>query len=152
MPDWTCPKCGQRFLHRNRGHSCQTQSVEALFAGQPGAIRLRQHVSQVIEDLGPAEAAVTKSQTSFRVPGGTRFCWVWRPPEGVKGVPEGGIVLTFDLPRRLVSARIKEVVEPRPGRFTHHLVLENVAQLNTEVVDWLRDARQAAAKRPKRLL
>jgi hypothetical protein len=101
MADWTCPSCGQQFLRRNQSHSCQTQDVEMLFAGYPAAVSLYRHVRKSLEGLGPVEMAITKTQVSFRAQRGLRFCWMWCPPEGVKGVPDEAVVLTFDLPHPL---------------------------------------------------
>ncbi len=38
----------------------------------------------------------------------------------------------------------KQVVEPAPGRFTHHLELYAVTDIDEEVRDWLREAWEAA--------
>jgi hypothetical protein len=116
------------------------QSVEDLFAGYPNAVRMYHHVREVLQGFGLVEVAVTRSQVSFRAQGGTRFCWMWRPPEGVKGISDEAVVLTFDLPCRLASERIRQAVEPRPGRFTHHLVLGSEADVDDEVLGWLREA------------
>jgi hypothetical protein len=42
------------------------------------------------------------------------------------------------------SPRWKEIVEPAPGRFTHHLELYDVADVDDEVRGWLRQAWEAA--------
>lgn len=101
--------------------------MEDLFAGHPNAVRLCHRVRKAVEGLGPVEVAVTGSQVSFRAQGGERFCWLGRPPEGVKGLADETVVLS--LRYRLTSSRIQQVVEPRPGRFTHHLVQHQVADL-----------------------
>ena len=54
------------------------------------------------------------------------------------------LVLTIFLPRHDTSRRWKEVVEPAPARFTHHLELTDAADLDEEVRGWLREAWQAA--------
>jgi len=50
------------------------------------------------------------------------------------------IVLTFGLGRRIEHERITQVVEPYPGRWTHHVIIENEADLDQDVRGWLRDA------------
>ena len=42
------------------------------------------------------------------------------------------------------SPRWKQVVEPAPGRFTHHLELRSVDEVDDEVGGWLREAWEAA--------
>ena len=54
-------------------------------------------------------------------------------------------MLTLSLQRRDPSPRWKEVVEPAPGRFTHHLELYTTADIDDEVLDWLREAWMAEA-------
>jgi hypothetical protein len=55
------------------------------------------------------------------------------------------LVLTLSFPYRHGSPRWKEIVEPAPGRFTHHLELYSTADIDDEVTGWLRDARTTAA-------
>jgi hypothetical protein len=54
------------------------------------------------------------------------------------------LVLTVLLPWRDESPRWKQVVEPYPGRFTHHLELYETADIDEEVVGWLREAWEGA--------
>jgi hypothetical protein len=54
------------------------------------------------------------------------------------------LVLTVYLPYRDGSTRWKQVVEPAPGRFTHHLELVDPAEVDEEVTSWLRAAWEAA--------
>jgi hypothetical protein len=61
-----------------------------LFAGYPGAVSLYRHVRKFLEGLEPVEVVITKTQVSFRAQRGLRFYWMWRPLEGVKGVPDEG--------------------------------------------------------------
>jgi hypothetical protein len=60
---------------------------------------------------------------------------------GARGAP---LVLSLALRRRLRSKRWKEVVEPRPGRFMHHLELGAVGEIDSEVRRWIREAWEAA--------
>jgi hypothetical protein len=46
--------------------------------------------------------------------------------------------------RRDGSPRWKQVVEPAPGRFMHHLELCTGVELDGEVLGWLREARGTA--------
>ena len=43
------------------------------------------------------------------------------------------------------SPRWKEIVEPAPGRFTHHLELWTAGDMDNEVRDWLQEAWTEAA-------
>jgi hypothetical protein len=54
-------------------------------------------------------------------------------------------VLTVGLRRRDGSPRWKQIVEPYPGRFTHHLELRSPGEVDAEVEAWLREAWGLAA-------
>jgi hypothetical protein len=41
--------------------------------------------------------------------------------------------------------RWKQIVEPAPGRFTHHLELHTASEIDDEVRRWLQEAWEAAA-------
>jgi hypothetical protein len=49
-------------------------------------------------------------------------------------------VLSLGLPRRVRSRRWKEVVEPKPGWFMHHLELHTGRELDAEVHRWIQQA------------
>jgi hypothetical protein len=80
---------------------------------------------------------VSKSQVSFRRR--KAFAWVWMPDQYLRG-KSAPLVLALSFSHRDTSPRWKEIVEPRPGRFTHHLELFSVADVDGEVRGWLRDA------------
>ncbi len=94
----------------------------------------------VIEATGPVEVRATKSQVAFRA-GRRAFAWAWTPDRYLRG-ETAPLVLTVGLRRRDPSPRWKEVVEPRPGRFTHHLELRSADQLDDEVRAWIAEARR----------
>ena len=68
-------------------------------------------------------------ETTARSPAGS----VFRP-----------LVLTLSLGRRDNSPRWKEVVEPKAGRFTHHLELRSEDEIDGEVRSWIREAWDGA--------
>ena len=104
----------------------------------PVLLRLFHFVRQYIESLGPVKMEIMKTQVSFGAE--TKFAWVWLPQLWIKKRAENSITLTFDLNRRIDDDRIEEVVEPRPGRFTHHVIIEKESDLDQEVREWLREA------------
>ena len=48
--------------------------------------------------------------------------------------------MTFGLDHRLASPRIALAVEPYPNRWTHHLIVTDEAQIDAELMGWLRAA------------
>ncbi len=90
-----------------------------------------------IENIGPAEIRVSKSQIAFRRR--KAFAWVWMPGQYLKG-KVAPLVLTLSFRRKDASPRWKEIVEPAPSRFTHHLELYSTKEVDAEVRKWLEDA------------
>lgn len=115
---------------------------DEFFAGDDTSWKLFEAVRQAMAEIGPAELKVTKSQIAFcrRV----AFAWVWRPGQYLRG-QTAPLVLTFIFHYRNQSPRWKQVVEPKPGHFTHHLELYVLADIDNDVLDWLRESWLAAA-------
>ena len=114
---------------------------ERFFSGKPLSKKLYETIRREVEALGPVGIRVSKSQIAFRR--GSNFALVWMPDQYLKG-QTAPLVLTLSLPSQDSSPRWKEIVEPAPGRFTHHLELYETADIDEEVREWLRQAWQEA--------
>lgn len=109
------------------------------FSGAPRAASLYTAVkNRILERFPGTGIKVGKSQISFV--SGRSFAYIWLPVRKVKNRPEVYIVLTFGLGYRVQSPRITESVEPYPGRWTHHLIISNPADIDDEVMGWLQQA------------
>ncbi|HUW12622.1 MAG TPA: DUF5655 domain-containing protein [Anaerolineae bacterium] len=117
-------------------------TLDEFFAGQEESREIFDAVLGAVESIGRAELRVGKSQVSFRRR--KAFAWVWMPGQYLRG-KTAPLVLTLSFPSRDASPRWKEIVEPRPGRFTHHLELYSIADIDDEVCGWLRDAWAAVS-------
>lgn len=96
----------------------------------------------MLDGVGPTEMRISKSQVAF---------WrrkvvarVWIPAQYLKG-NLAPLVLTLGFDHRHASPRWKEIVEPAAGRFTHHLELWSVDEVDEEVREWLQSAWLNAA-------
>jgi len=98
-------------------------------------------LQEVINSIGPAEYKVTKSQIAFRRK--KQFAWVWMPGKYLRG-KTAPLVLSLSFPARDPSPRWKEIVEPAPGRFMHHLELNVLNDIDVEVIRWLQSAWEQA--------
>jgi predicted transport protein len=114
---------------------------DEFLSDKPLPKKLFATVRQEVEALGGTSLRVTKSQIAFRRR--RNFAWVWMPGQYLKG-KVAPLVLTVALPFRDKSPRWKEIVEPVPGRFTHHLELNDPADIDEDVRNWLRQAWEAA--------
>jgi hypothetical protein len=119
-------------------------TLDEFFAGRDASRRIFDVLSGAIAVIGPAEIRVTKSQVAYRR--GKAFAWAWVPGMYLhgRGAP---LVLTLSFPKRSASPRWKEIVEPAPGHFTHHLALWSEAEVDAEVRGWLQEAWEASAQR-----
>jgi hypothetical protein len=117
-------------------------TLDELFAGHEESRGIFEAVRGAVEAIGPAELRVGQSQVTFRRR--KAFVWVWMPRKYLRG-RTAPLVLTLSFPNRDPSRRWKKIVEPRPGRFTHHLELYSIADFDDEVRGWLLDAWEGAS-------
>jgi len=125
-------------------------ALDAFFGDAVESRAIFDTLRMMVEELGGVTLRVSKSQVAFRRR--TAFAWAWMPrmyasggmPEQYLHRPAAPLVLTVGLRRRDPSPRWKQVVEPAPGRFTHHLELYAASDLDGEVRGWLREAWEEA--------
>ena len=116
-------------------------TVSEFFEGRPDSREFFETVHEAINACGPATVDVSKSQVAFRRR--RRFAAAWVPDRYLHG-QHAPLVLTLFLPHHEQSSRWKEVVEPVPGRFTHHLELAGPEEVDAEVARLLELAWKAA--------
>jgi hypothetical protein len=111
--------------------------VAAFFAGSPLGLAVHERVLEVLAPFDDLEVRVTRSQVAFRRR--RSFAFLWRPGMYLRA-PEAEVVLSVALGRHDASPRWKQVVEPSPGQWMHHLEVGSVGELDDEVVAWLLEA------------
>lgn len=124
--------------------------AEEFFAGSPVGLAVLARVRTVLAELGGCDERVSTSQVAFRRRRG--FAYLWRPGRYLRR-PAAEVVLSLALGRAVASPRFKEVVEPAPGQWMHHLELHGPEEVDGEVAGWLREAMAHAderAERPRR--
>jgi hypothetical protein len=122
-------------------HGPSSRPLADHLATHPRSARLLDALRRALGDIGPTEEVVSRSQVAFRRRRVVVRAWV---PDQYLGGDHAPLVLTFELPERDASERWKQVLEPAPGRFTHHLELWEPADLDAEVETWLRRAYDSA--------
>lgn len=115
---------------------------EDFFAEQPTAIAVYDEVCSCLAEIGPFEVRTSKSQVAFRRRRG--FAYLWLPAQYLRN-PQAAVVLSIVLGRHDRSDRFKEVVHPASRHWMHHLELDGPADVDDEVVGWLREASERAA-------
>jgi hypothetical protein len=119
----------------------RSPSLEEFLADHPDSLALLDLVRDELEAFGSTTRRMTRSQVAFvrRRP----VAWAWAPGQHLRG-RGAPLVLSMELRQRDRSARWKEIVEVRPGRFMHHLELWSASDLDADVRGWLRQAWEAA--------
>lgn len=113
-------------------------TVEGFFEGRPEAFRCFEAIRKEIEAIGPVKLEVMKTQVSFASK--RKFAWVWLPQMWIRKRPQTSITLTFCLDREVRHPKIVEAVEPGPGKWTHHVLIDGIEDLDDEVRLWLKEA------------
>lgn len=119
-----------------------TIDEQMFFDGKPGALALYEAFREKLLALCPdAALEVQKTQITFRNP--KVFCCV--SMARMKGIQGEYIVVTLGLGQRLASPRVWVATEPYPGRWTHHIVISDPAEVDDELMGWVREAAAFAA-------
>ena len=111
-------------------------TVDEFFNGYDLSRQLFDALYNMVLEINPVEIRVTKIQISFRRH--KAFACVWIPAKYLHG-KVAPLVLTFVFHHKDASPRWKEIVEPSPGHFTHHLELYSINDIDDQVRDWLRE-------------
>ncbi len=61
--------------------------------------------------------------------------------------PDPFLTITFGLPYRVESARIDAAAEPRPNRWTHHVMIGTMEEIDDELLAWIREAADFAGRK-----
>lgn len=111
-----------------------------FFHGYAESREIFDDVRAAAQALGPVALRVTKSQIALELEG-RPFAWLWIPAKHLrrKAAP---LVLSFSFREPRPWSRWKEIYEAAPNRFTHHVELWRPEDVDGDVVEWLRIARQ----------
>ena len=129
---WRCPRCGAGFVTKNMWHSCVRLGLGELFGERVKARRLFDAYLRFARRVGPFEVVPQKTGIVFVAK--TRFA-------GVQRIGNEHLMIGFGLPRQITSARI-EKVEHILRWYVHRIRLTDPAQLDDELLDWLKESYQ----------
>lgn len=120
-------------------------NVSLFFSGHEAALPLYEKLYGLIAEIEPdVRLKVSKTQIGFY----NKRLFACVSFLRVRKAKNAFITLTFGLAHALECARIDAVSEPYPNRFTHHIMIENAAQIDDELMGFIREAAAfSAAKR-----
>lgn len=113
-----------------------------FFSEKPEMIELYENLKQMLLDRYPETTiTVQKTQIAFRS-NGHPYCRVWLPTfRRIKGFFGSYMIITLGLRRRLENPRVAQAVEPYPDRWTHHIPIKSISELDDELLAWIDEAR-----------
>lgn len=119
----------------------------SFFETKQNALPLYESLRAAILETCPlTDIQVRKTQISFvnlHLFGAVSFT----PVRKAKDRPNPYITVTFGLSYQVESARIDASVEACPHRFTHHLIIGSVDEIDPELLQWMKEAADFAASK-----
>ena len=127
------------------GKNDMTIDELVFFETQAGAFCLYETLrNRIAERFPETDIQVKKTQINFK----NRYifgCVSFQRVLKKSMLPSPYLVLTLGLPYPLESPRVAVKTEPYPGRWTTHIVLGTVDEINDELMAWVSEAYQFAA-------
>ncbi len=116
----------------------------AFFAGKPEEFSLFEAFDRLLHQQFPnLRVKVQKTQISYY--NRHLFACVSLPRNNFPNRPQYAILVTLGLARPLNSPRVAYLVEPYPGRWTHHLLIGQQSELDEELIGWVQEAYDFSA-------
>lgn len=116
------------------------EEILQFFDAHPDAFPLYDKFEKcVTEHVPEARIKVQKTQISFY----NRHmfaCVSFARVRKKKDCPDSYIVVTFGLDYRAVSPRIDIATEPYPNRWTHHVLISELSEIDDELMAWVEEA------------
>ena len=111
-----------------------------FFEGHMDALTLYEKLEErILSEINNVRIKAQKSQISFY----NRHmfaCVSFSKVRKAKDRPAHYIVVTFGLDHRLESPRIDVATEPYPNRWTHHVLISNLDEIDDELMRWIYEA------------
>ena len=99
---------------------------------------------RILSEFPETTVKVQKTQISFA--NKHNFAFVsFLPVRRAEDRPPVYITVSFGLRRREDSPRIDVALEPYPNRWTHHMLVSSRAEIDEELMGWIREAAAFSA-------
>ena len=119
-----------------------TQDELLFFSGHGEALPIYAALRERVLGLWPdVDIRVAKTQITFKARYGFAFVSTRRMG---RRCPDVFIIVSFGLGRKLDSARIFAASEPYPGRWTHHVIVSDLSEIDGELLGWIAEAHDYA--------
>ncbi len=101
---------------------------------------------RILAEYPGAHVRVQKTQIAFSNKRNFAFASLL-PARRTAARPHPFLTVTVGLPCRLDSPRVDVATEPYPNRWTHHIVIGSQAEIDGELMDWIRAAAEFSAQK-----
>ena len=102
--------------------------------------------SRILADIPDVTVKVQKTQIAFA--NKRQFAFVsFLPVRRAKERPATFLTVTFGLAYRKASPRIDAATEPYPNRWTHHVLVGSMDEIDDELMSWIREASEFSARK-----
>jgi len=133
---WRCPSCGKLYPRAGQGHSCVIVDVAEHFVNRPRAKELFDAFCSALEKAGgPFRLSVAKTRIGII----TKVTFAAIMPR--KTFLRGHLLL-----RRRIETQRFHRVERAPNYWIHHFVIYDERDLDSEFLEWLREAWRVGSK------
>lgn len=111
------------------------------------ALPLYQRLEALIEEqILDVKIKVSKTQISFSNKRGFAVA-SFLPVRKAKDRPKSFLTVTFGLPVRVDSPRVDAASEPYPNRWTHHVLVSSLEEIDEELMGWIKAAAAFSASK-----
>lgn len=118
-----------------------------FFSEHMDALPLYQRLEALIlEQIPDVRIKVSKTQIGFFNKRGFAFV-SFNPCRRAKDRPETWMTVTFGLAFRVDDPRIDVATEPYPNRWTHHVTVSRVEDMDGQLLGWIREAAAFSASK-----
>ncbi len=131
---WTCNLCNQNFKHQQQLHYCGDKSIGDFLANKDEAIiALFNHFVASYRNIGPIELRPTQSMIALVAD--RRFAYIIK-------IGKNFIDVVFPFKELFEDNLCFKKIAPVPGSkdFNHHLRLCDLADINDEVLAYMKRA------------
>ena len=118
--------------------------ILCFFAGHMDADPIYEYLEeQLLSRISDVKIKVSKTQISFVRKRGFAFV-SFNPCRKAAQRPKVWMTVSFGLGYRKESSRIDVATEPYPGRWTHHVMVGSIVDVDEELLSWLTEAAEFA--------
>ena len=131
-------------MEKQNGYALSSDEL-FFFDEKPAALPLYEaFAKQLLAEIDNVTVKVRKTQISFSNKYNFAFVSLL-PVRKAKARPETWITVTFGLQYKKEAPRIDAATEPYPNRWTHHMLISSVDEIDDELMGWIKEAATFSA-------